>query len=95
MGSPTSFNGNIGFQGYFTQVNCYDRPRISLPSITFHDCIGGSSCPGTNVPHKENPETAQTRNHVMSESFLTPDAFKSMLDFFFFFLIAEDMLQFN
>lgn len=55
---------------------------------------GIHKCPGTNEPHEENPETVQTRNRILSDSFLTPDVFKSMLDFFSF-LIAEDMLQFS
>lgn len=42
-------------------------------------------CPGTDEPHEENHETTQTRNRVLSDSFLTPDVFKSMLDFYFFF----------
>lgn len=54
---------------------------------------GVHRCPAADEPHEENSETAQTRSQILSDSFLTPDVSKSMLDFFF--LIAEDMLQFN
>lgn len=54
---------------------------------------GVHRCPGTDKPHEENNKTAQTKNWILSDSFLTPDVFKPMLDFFF--LIAEDMLQFS